>query len=170
MDLKSNDHWGVTIHDKETIKICSWPGSHQMDCEKSEPSTKQERKTNGTSATKLKTSNGILRHINLFYPVEERYLSPDFMKPSAFSSFLGTLVPLNIGTVPIVDIQSYFLDVFPLTSSNRLPNSSSFLCWTSFGLLRRFRPLPLLHDARCYLWWLRSSAQTGSQTPCRLRF
>jgi hypothetical protein len=38
----------VIIYDQAIIKICSQPGSNQMDCEKSEPSTKQEEKTNGT--------------------------------------------------------------------------------------------------------------------------
>jgi len=44
----------VIIYDQEIIKICSQLGSNQMDCEKDEPSTKQEGKTNGTSTTKLK--------------------------------------------------------------------------------------------------------------------
>jgi len=43
----------VIIYDQEIIKICSQPGSNQMDREKSEPSTKQEGKTNGTCTTKL---------------------------------------------------------------------------------------------------------------------
>ncbi len=38
----------MIIYDQEIIKICSQHGSNQLDCEKDEPSTRQEEKTNGT--------------------------------------------------------------------------------------------------------------------------
>jgi len=53
MHLESNIGSG-DIYDKETIKICNQLGSHQMALEKDEPPSRQQRKTSGTSAAKLK--------------------------------------------------------------------------------------------------------------------
>jgi hypothetical protein len=44
----------VIIYDKEAIKICNQLGSHQMACEKDEPSSRQQWKTSGTSKAKLR--------------------------------------------------------------------------------------------------------------------
>ena len=54
----------VIIYDQEIIKISSQLGSHQMDCEKDEPSTKQEWKTSGTFCDEIETPNGKRRKMS----------------------------------------------------------------------------------------------------------
>jgi hypothetical protein len=54
----------VRIYDKETIKICNLPGSHQMASEKDESSSRQQWKTSGTSV-QIETLNGMQKMAKL---------------------------------------------------------------------------------------------------------